>query len=137
MSTFSETITLKNKREAGNAKVGFIPESDVHSMTVSAFVDTGSWYLVINEEVRAALGLELDGVASVELADGTVKEFPITEPVEYRWKDRKSSIGAMLIPESSDVIFGAICMEALDLIVDPVDECLHGKHGDKTLHKLK
>jgi hypothetical protein len=28
-------------------------------------------------------------------------------------------------------------MEALDVIADPVDECLKGRHGDKPLRRLK
>jgi hypothetical protein len=32
-------------------------------------------------------------------------------------------MGAMVIPNADEVLFGALCMEALDLIADPVDEC--------------
>jgi hypothetical protein len=35
------------------------------------------------------------------------------------------------------VLFGALCMEALDLMADPVDECLKGRHGDKAMYKVK
>jgi predicted aspartyl protease len=137
MSTFNETITLTNARDVGNARQGIIPQSRVRSLMVDACVDTGAWFLVLNEETRAALGLEFIGMDTVTLADGSTAEYPITEGVEFRWKDRKQIMGAMVIPEANEVLFGALCMEALDLMPDPVDECLKGRHGDKALYKLK
>jgi predicted aspartyl protease len=137
MSTFNETITLTNARDAGYADDGFIPLSKVRSLTVDACVDTGSWFLVINEKTRAALGLKTSGTDTATLADGSTVEYPVTEPVEFRWKDRKKSMNALLIPDADEVLFGALCMEALDLIADPVDECLKGRHGDKALYKVK
>jgi predicted aspartyl protease len=137
MSTFNETITLTNVRDAGNANDGIIPPSKVRSLTVKACVDTGSWFLVINEKIRATLGLGLTDTDTATLADGSVKEYPVTEPVEFRWNDRKKSMNALLIPDADEVLFGALCMEALDLMADPVDECLKGRHGDKALYKLK
>jgi predicted aspartyl protease len=100
-------------------------------------VDTGSWFLVINEKIRAALGLKITDTSTATLADGSTKEYPITEPVEFRWKDRKQAMGAMVIPDADEVLFGALCMEALDLMADPVDECLKGRHGDKAIYKVK
>jgi predicted aspartyl protease len=100
-------------------------------------VDTGSWFLVINEKTRAALGLKTSGTDTATLADGSTVEYPVTEPVEFRWKDRKQSMNALLIPDADEVLFGALCMEALDLIADPVDECLKGRHGEKALYKVK
>ena len=137
MSTFNETITLTNVADLSVASRGLMPKSQVRSLTVDACVDTGSWFLVLNEKTRAALGLELTGEASVTLADGSAGEFPLTEPVEFCWKDRKQVMGAMVIPEADEVLFGALCMEALDLMADPVDECLKGRHGDKALYKVK
>ena len=137
MSTFNETITLTNARDAINAKTGLIPPSKVRSLTLDACVDTGSWFLVLNEETRAALGLELTGTASATLADGSIGKYPLTEPVEFCWKDRKQAMGAMVIPDADEVLFGALCMEALDVMADPVDECLKGRHGDKALYKVK
>ncbi|MDR2552214.1 MAG: hypothetical protein LBD31_03490 [Treponema sp.] len=137
MSTFNETITLTNAADLSIASRGLMPESEVRSLTVDACVDTGSWFLVINEKTRAALGLGLTDTTTATLADGSIKEYPLTEPVEFRWKDRRQAMGAMLIPEADEVLFGALCMEALDVMPDPVDECLKGRHGDKALYKVK
>jgi hypothetical protein len=70
------------------------------------------------------------------LADGSTREYPVTEPVEFRWKDRKKSMNALVIPDTNEILFGALCMEALDVVADPVDECLKGRHGDKALYQV-
>jgi predicted aspartyl protease len=137
MSTFNETITLTNAGDMTAAKRGFIPQAEVRSLTVDACVDTGSWFLVINEETRAALGLEITGAEAATLADGSTEEYPVTEPAEFRWKDRGKAMNALLIPDADEVLFGALCMEALDVMADPVDERLIGRHGDKAIYKVK
>jgi hypothetical protein len=137
MSTFNETITLTNVVDNGLAQRGIIPQSEVRSLTVNACVDTGSWFLVVNEETRAALGLEITGIDTATFANGATEEYPVTEPVEFRWKDRKKSMEALLIPDADEVLFGALCMEALDLMADPVGERLVGRHGDKAIYKVK
>ena len=135
MSTFNETITLSNVKDEARVEAGIMKE--VRTVTVEACVDTGSWFLVLNEETRAALGLKTTGTDTATLADGSTVEYPVTEPVEFRWKDRKKSMNALLIPDADEVLFGALCMEALDVIADPVDECLRGRHGDKAIYKVK
>ncbi|MDR2493988.1 MAG: retropepsin-like domain-containing protein [Spirochaetaceae bacterium] len=137
MSTFTETITLTNARDLGNADDGIIPASKIRSITVEACVDTGAWFLVINEKTRADLGLEITGSSEAVLADGSTATYPVTEPVEFRWKDRKKSMEALVIGDADEILFGALCMEALDLMADPVDECLKGRHGDKALYRVK
>ena len=137
MSTFSEEITLTNAGDLSIADRGLMPQSQVRSLMVNACVDTGSWFLVINEETRAALGLKITDTSAATLADGSVRDYSITEGVEFRWKNRKQVMGAMVIPEADEVLFGALCMEALDVMPDPVAECLVGRHGDKAVYKVK
>jgi hypothetical protein len=137
MSTFKETITLTNTRDKGNARHGLIPETKVRTVTLAAMVDTAAWTLAINEETRAVLGLDLEGSEYATLADGTIVEYAMTEGLDLRWKDREFTMRAQVIPTGDEILFGAFAMEALDLIADPVDECLKGRHGDKPLRVLK
>jgi hypothetical protein len=136
MSTFNETITLTNAGDKRDARRGLIPQSEIRTITLDACVDTGAWNLVINEETRAKLGLELVGSVFSTLADGTTAEYPMTESVEFCWKDRTFALPAQLIPTAREVLFGALPMESLDVMADPVDECLKGRHGDKRVHRL-
>jgi hypothetical protein len=137
MSTFNEIITLINAGDIAKARGGFIPQAEIRNITREVCVDTAAWTLVINEETRAALGLELESSVFSTLADGTTKEYAMTEGVKFCWKDREHVLPACVVPTADDILFGALPMEALDVYADPVDECLKGRHGDKQVYRLK
>jgi len=51
--------------------------------------------------------------------------------VIVQWKDREAMIQAIIIPGSEKILFGAMAMEGMDLMVDPVRLQVVGAHGDK------
>ena len=128
-SVFTE-ITLKNNRDLFNVQDGVISEKDVRTMTLSALVDTGANYLVINEDIRNKLGLSIEKTSTANLAGDIKMECKITEPVQINWKDRQVSINAVVLP-GEKILLGVIPLEAMDLIVDPVRGELVGAHGDQ------
>ena len=136
MSTFKEEITLENIVDRGLANRGYIKEADIRALTVQAMPDTGAWTLVINEDIREKLGLVIEGSADSTLADGKTSSYPITESVKIKWKNRSISLPAVVVAEGKDVLLGAMPLEGMDLIVDPVRKRLAGAHGDQPLHVL-
>jgi len=96
--------------------------------------DTGAWTLIINEETRQQLGLNKVGDVETSLADGTTVLNDLTEPVEIRWKNRRTSQEAVVIPDTKEILLGAIPLEGMDLCVDPVNKQLVGVHGEKPVH---
>jgi clan AA aspartic protease len=106
-------------------------------MTVNAMVDTGAWTLAINEKTRAELGLGLIGKQSSTLADGSEAVYQLTEPVIVHWKNREAVCSAILLPDASDILLGAIPLEAMDLIVHPLREEVVGAHGEEAVYMLK
>ncbi|MDR2758383.1 MAG: retroviral-like aspartic protease family protein, partial [Spirochaetaceae bacterium] len=91
-------ITLKNAIDVGEVQRGHLTEQKVRKTTVQALVDTGSGTLVINEQVREALGLTIKGLRRTELADGTKQAYQVTEPVEIHWQDRDTTCPALILP---------------------------------------
>jgi clan AA aspartic protease len=134
MGTFKEEISLANARDIGNARDGFIPDANIRQITVKAMPDTGAWTLIINEETRRKLGLAVVETVQSGLADGSNAQYGLTEPVEIRWKDRRTSQEAVVLPEAQDILLGALPLEGMDLMVDPVNQRLVGVHGDQRIH---
>ena len=130
-------ITLVNLRDAGKAVDGIIPESEVRRLTVNAVVDTGAWTLVINEAVREKLGLRVEGSLDTTVAGGGKVPSQVTEWVEIRWKDRRASCEAIVLPGEADVLLGALPLEAMDLTVNPKRREVVGAHGDTRLSVVK
>lgn len=129
-------ITLKNVSDIVKAGAELILEQDIRETTVEALVDTGAWTLVINEAVREKLGLGRLGTSSGTLADGARALYNMAGPVEVRWKNRRTTCDAIVLPEAVDVLLGAIPLEAMDLTVNPQREEVVGVHGDEALYKI-
>jgi len=130
-------IILKNAGDVGNVRRGYIKEPEVREITVTAMVDTGAATLVINEAIRQQLGLAVEDTYTAELADGSVQTYHYTEPVQIQWRNRRASCQAVVVPNANDVLLGAIPLEAMDLIINPLKQELTGAHGDEIIYMLK
>jgi clan AA aspartic protease len=135
-------ITLVNIRDQNVADVGYMPQDQVRQLTVNAVVDTGAWtetggLLVINEETREKLGIQVTGTDPGTLADGTKASYPVAGPLEIIWKDRRTICEAIVLPNAEEILLGAIPLEALDLTVHPRREEVVGAHGDQPLHAIR
>ncbi|GHV12678.1 hypothetical protein FACS189491_06130 [Spirochaetia bacterium] len=136
MSLVFEDITLKNAGDISMVERGLIKEPEIRETTVRCMVDSGAWTLVINEEVRAALGLKIKGRRKSTLTNGDTAISDMSEPVEVWWKDRSMTCQAVVLPNATRVLLGAIPLEDMDLMVDPVAEKVVGRHGDEALYTL-
>jgi clan AA aspartic protease len=136
MGTFKEEITLENILDRGFANHGYIKESEIRTLKVEAMPDTGAWTLVINEDVLQKLGLSIEETSESTLADGITNTYNVTEGIKIRWKNRSTVLPAVVVPNSKEILLGALPLEAMDLMVDPVNEKLVGVHGDQPLHVL-
>jgi len=136
MGIFMEEITLMNIMDRGLAEHNYIEETQIRTLTVKAMPDTGAWTLVINEDIREKLGLTIRNSTEASLADGKISNYPITEPVKIQWKDRSIELPAIVVAKAKNVLLGALPLEGMDLIVDPVRGQLTGAHGDQPLHIL-
>jgi clan AA aspartic protease len=134
MGCFKEEITLVNDRDKARVECGALKE--VRNVTLDAVPDTGAWTLVINESVRRQLGLGVGRTVRSTLADGSSAEYGLTEPVEIRWKNRATSLEALVVPGAKHVLLGALPLEGLDLMVDPVKRRLAGIHGDEAVYEI-
>jgi len=134
MGNFLEKITLENGIDRALANRGSISEDQVRTLEVEAMPDTGAWTLIINEETRQQLGLKTVGTVESTIADGTTTMYDLTEAVEIRWKNRRTSQEAVVIPGAKDILLGALPLEGMDLCVDPVNQKLVGVHGDNPVY---
>ena len=130
-------ITLKNVKDGFKAEFGLIDKPEIRQTTVTALVDTGAGTLVINEEMQERLGLDIQGLRWATFANEAREICKITEPVEINWKNRITTVHALVVPKSGEVLLGAIPLEDMDLMVDPVHQVLTGVHGDDVVCLVK
>ena len=117
-------IELTNEDDVALNENGTLPESQIRRITTRALVDSGAYDLIINQEVQDRLKLRVRGKRTIKLADETILEVEIVGPVEVRFETRATSVRALVLPEAEEVLLGAIPLEGLDVIIDPLRERL-------------
>jgi clan AA aspartic protease len=125
-------ITVKNAVDLALSQKGQIAEQDVHTVTLTAIVDTGATTLVINEDIFNQLGLTVLETRNINVAGGGKVLCKVTDPVHIYWKNRFASVNAVVMPEGKPLL-GVIPLEFMDLIVDPIRQELVGANGDEAL----
>lgn len=137
MGNFVEKITLENSMDRRLAESGYISKDQIRILEVEAMPDTGAWTLIINDETRRQLGLKTDDTVESSMADGATARYDLTEPVEIRWKNRRTKQQAVVIPNAPDILLGALPLEGMDLCVDVVNKRLVGVHGDTPVYIVR
>jgi clan AA aspartic protease len=111
-------IELINGIDLGNARNKQLPQEDIRRVNVRALVDTGAYMLTINETVRHQLGVpKVDDEIAI-LVDGSQLPVDIVGPVEVRFKNRRTTVDAIVIPGDEQVLLGAIPLEGMDVVID-------------------
>ncbi|MCL2044614.1 MAG: hypothetical protein FWG89_10800, partial [Treponema sp.] len=64
-------ITLKNAGDISLMQYGYKQEREIREKTMSILVDTGAITLIINDDIRQELGLNLREVQPARLADNS------------------------------------------------------------------
>jgi clan AA aspartic protease len=112
-------IELINGYDLENARRNIIGEEEVKRMNVSMLVDTGALMLCINESIQEQLQFPVDEKRKAETADGRIIECDVVKGVELRFRNRKTTCRAMVLPGSSEPLLGAIPLEDMDVLINP------------------
>ena len=124
MGAFTAEIQLTNEADLILEEAGYPRPGGIRRRTVHALVDTGATVLVIPERLRDALGLKVVDRKFVGVADGSVIECDIVGPVEVRFGGRMMIGSAVAMPGDVQILLGAVQMEEMDLVVDPLAQRL-------------
>lgn len=111
-------IELINGYDLGMAEKFVIGEEEVKRIHIRAMVDTGSIMLCINEVIQEQLKLPVDEIRKAQLATGQIVECPVVKNVELRFKNRKTTCRAMVLPGDAEPLLGAIPLEDMDVLID-------------------
>ncbi|HET9787739.1 MAG TPA: aspartyl protease family protein, partial [Pyrinomonadaceae bacterium] len=117
-------IELTSEKDLLSYQDRNLREDEIRKVTIRALVDSGAYDLVINQEIKEQLDLPVRGKRLIKLADETLLEVEIVGPVEVRFEDRATSVRALVLPGLEEVLLGAIPLEGLDVIIDPLRERL-------------
>lgn len=113
-------IEVINGDDLGLARKKFIGEEEVKRMTIKALVDTGSYMLAINESIQEQLQLPVVEKRKAQMANGHILDCNVVAPVEIRFKNRRSTCSAIVLPGDAEPLLGAIPLEDMDVLIHPL-----------------
>jgi clan AA aspartic protease len=113
-------IELINGEDLVLARRHIIGEEEIKRMNINMLVDTGSYYLCINETIQEQLSLPVIEKRKAQLANGSVEEYEVVGPIELRFKNRRCNVDAMVLKGDNEPLLGAIPMEDMDVLVHPL-----------------
>jgi clan AA aspartic protease len=121
--TYTE-VELTRGADLVLAQEGYLEADQIRRMKVLALVDSGASMMAVTESIKTLLALRKVDEMQAELADGSVIQLEVVGPVEVRFQNRRTIVNAMVVPDSADVLLGAIPMQGLDVLIDPKRERL-------------
>jgi clan AA aspartic protease len=92
----------------------------VKRINVEMLVDSGSYYMCINETVKVQLDLPVLEKRKGQLANGQIVEFDVVGPIEVKFKNRRCHVDAMVLPGDAEMLLGAIPMKDMDVLMLPL-----------------
>lgn len=112
-------IELINREDLILSKRHIIGEAEIKKMSDNMLVDTGSVNMCINETVQAQLQFPFIEKRKGQLANGSIVEYEVVGPFEVRFKNRRCTIDAMVLPGDNECLLGAIPLEDIDVLIHP------------------
>jgi clan AA aspartic protease len=112
-------IELINSEDIVLARRFMIGEEEIKKLKINMLVDTGSVYMCINETIQAQLQLPVVEKRKGQLANGSIVEYDVVGPIEVKFKNRRCSVDAMVLPGDNEPLLGAIPLEDMDVLVHP------------------
>jgi len=92
---------------------------------------------VLPQRVVDALELRVEGETTVRYTDGRREKRPLVGNVWLELLGRHGVFSAVVEPERSDALIGAIVLEELDLLVDCTTQSLYPREPDSILTEIE
>lgn len=113
-------VELINGEDMVLSRRHIIGEEEIKRMSINILVDTGSYMLAINENIQEYLQLPVVDSKKAETADGRIIDCDVVTPIELRFRNRKFTGSAIVLPGSAEPLLGAIQMEEMDVLIHPI-----------------
>jgi clan AA aspartic protease len=137
MGRVTVQVNLANQEDLVLAKAGTLAPDKVRRLQVPGVVDTGASYLVLPKKVATQLGVPSAGKATVRYADRRKATRPIVKSVEVELLGRQGTFKAIVEPNRTDVLIGAIVLEDLDLLVDCQAQTLYPRDPNRIITEIE
>ena len=134
---FSVPFVVANNRDVVQLAPAVPVPQGVKHLVLSGVVDSGAARLVLPQRAAEELGLQGHGDTTVRYADGRRERRPVVSNVWLQLLGRDGVFSAVVEPDRSDALIGAIVLEELDLLVDCTSGTLRPRESDSILTEIE
>jgi predicted aspartyl protease len=111
-------VKLANRLDVEKCNEGSLAPADVRRAIIPGTVENGASYLILPARVAKKLGVPKAGKTKVKYADRRVASREMVDLVEVELVGRKGTFRAVLEPNRTTALIGAMVLEDLDILVD-------------------
>ncbi len=137
MGRVTVEFMVANNQEVQDASRGRMASEQVHWFQLPGVVDTGSTHLVLPTDVADRLNFPKAGEQVVRYGDRHSATRTMVEEVRVELLGRRGTFRAILKPERTTALIGAIVLEDLDLIVDCKNNRLVPRDPDHIIFEVE
>jgi aspartyl protease family protein len=116
---FNPGVPSRRLMRLGETRVTVRLQGPAGETELEMLVDTGATITTVPEAVARLLGIQVDEVVDVKLADGTVRQFGMGE-AKLELRGLKKTVGLLIVPGGVEPLLGLTALELLRLKVNPV-----------------
>jgi predicted aspartyl protease len=117
---------IENLFDLNEAEQGRLPREKVRTVEVDdALVDTGATFLSLPKRYIQHLGLRQTRIRRVRTAAG-LRDVGMYDAARLTVQDRDCLVEVSELPDDCPVLVGQLALEAMDFVVDPVNQRVIG-----------
>ncbi len=138
MGKVTTEILVENLEDLWGARKGEIADAAVRKVIIpNALVDTGATFLSLPTSLIRQLGLKKTSSRRIMTSKGPA-ESDVYDTVRLTIQGRWCNQDVMEVPDGVPALIGQLPLEALDFVVDPVNQKVIGnpEHGGEQMYDL-
>ena len=137
MGRVSVELMVVNNRDLQMAEGGALARDRVRRFQLTGVVDTGSALLVLPADVADRLGLPKAGETVIRYADRRTATKPLVDQVGLELLGRTGTFNAVVEPDRTTALIGAVVLETLDLLVDGKNDKLYPRDPEHIITEVE
>jgi predicted aspartyl protease len=137
MGRFKVELEVANYEDMIRARHGQLSADQVRRTRIQGVVDSGAVRLILPKKVADALGPESIGKIGVRYADNRRARRIKAGPVWLKLQGREEMFSAIIEPKRTDALIGAVVLETLDFLIDPVAQQLRPRDPKEIVSEIE
>lgn len=137
MGRFAVEVKVLNNQDVHLAAHGALAPEKVRYAVLQGVVDSGAAKLVLPASTAEHLGVHTMGEATVRHADQRTATRTVVEEVRLELLGRHGTFSAIVEPDRTTALIGAIVLEDLDFLVDCAKQQLAPRDPNRIVSEIE